>query len=180
MNRAMTFHANNWESGKPTDENIFMPEGFFWYTIKALATACLVLREGAIGGTPVDGCRPIPHLDLQLPNVLLDVYTSLIREAKGKSKVGSSKSARLNRADADNWRAEEPPVVPILADFGISFSSPNRDDCPITDSPDDYVIHETDTRYPPVSSFLFPRHRSLRELITLRKYTNKIHRTFSS
>ena len=45
--------------------------------------------------------------------------------------------------------------MPVLADFGISFFSPDRGDCPITDNPDDYVIHDTDTRYPPVSSFLF-------------------------
>ncbi|KAI4635872.1 hypothetical protein J4E83_000826 [Alternaria metachromatica] len=136
--------------GKPTDEDIFVPEGFVWYTIKALATACLVLREGTIDDTPVDGWRPITHLDLQLPNILLNVYTPRIPEAKGKSKAGSSKSARLNRADADDWRAREPPVMPVLADFGISFFSPDRGDCPITDNPDDYVIHETDTRYPPI------------------------------
>ncbi|KAI4961539.1 hypothetical protein J4E86_000567 [Alternaria arbusti] len=119
MNAAMTFHAKNWEDGKPIDEDIFAPEGFVWYTIKALATACLVLREGTIDGTTVNGWRPITHLDLQLPNVLLDVHTPPTQEAKGKSKAGSSKSARLNRADADNWRAKEPPVMPILADFAL-------------------------------------------------------------
>jgi len=180
MNGAMTFHAKNWEDGKPTDEDIFVPKGFIWYTIKALATACLVLREGTVDGTTVDGWRPITHLDLQLPNVLLDVHTPPTQEAKGKSKAGSSKSARLNRADADDWRAKEPPVMPILADFGISFFSSNRDDCPITDNPDDYIIHETDTRYPPVNTFLYPKHHSLRQLIALRKCTSKRNRTISS
>ncbi|KAI4682520.1 hypothetical protein J4E81_009594 [Alternaria sp. BMP 2799] len=149
MNAAMTFHAKNWKDGKPTDEDIFVPEGFVWYTIKALATACLVLREGTTDDTQVDGWRPITHLDLQLPNILLNVYTPQVPEAKGKAKAGPSKSAGINRADADDWRVREPPVMPVLADFGISFFSPDRGDCPITDNPDDYVIHDTDTRYPP-------------------------------
>ncbi|KAH6882458.1 hypothetical protein BKA58DRAFT_447083 [Alternaria rosae] len=149
INRAMTFCVRNWEKENPLTRTFFIPEGLVWYTIKALGTACLVLREGTIDDTLVDGWRPITHLDLQLPNVLLDVYTPRIPEVKEKSKAGSSKSARLNRADTDDWRAEMPPVMPILADFGISFFSPNHDDCPITDNPNDYVIHETDTRYPP-------------------------------
>jgi hypothetical protein len=114
LNGAMKRCADNWKVRRPADESVFLPEGFVWYVIKALATACLVLQDGTTSDVPVDGWRPITHLDLHLPNVLLDVSAG--------AKVGDTD-------DADTDRAKVPPVVPILADFGISFFSPQSDDC---------------------------------------------------
>jgi serine/threonine protein kinase len=176
INRAMGLCASNWRKKERANESIVLPEGFVWYTIKALATACLVLHEGTTAEEPVDGWRPITHLDLHLPNVLLDVSNHPVWGDKGKSAQGSSKSAEPSRADAtaagtNSQEAKDPPVVPILADFGISFFSPENE-CLLADNPDDYVLYETDTRYAPVSCFLL-LNRSTRQLIAPRKCNPK-------
>ncbi|KAG9193994.1 hypothetical protein G6011_04029 [Alternaria panax] len=142
LNCAMKQCADNWKDGKDgANEDMIIPEGFVWYTIKALAEACLLLQNGTTSEIPVDGWRPITHLDLRLPNVLLNLNNPLAYEGMRKTAAGSS-----NSADADS--AEEHPVVPVLADFGISFFSPKSDGCPISDNPDQYIT-SVDTRYPP-------------------------------
>jgi hypothetical protein len=142
LNRAMKRCAENWKIRRPADESVFLPEGFVWYDIKALATACLVLQDGTTSDVSVNGWGPITHLDLHLPNVLLDVGAG--------PKVEDADSANTDRAKV-------PPVVPTLADFSISFFSPLSDDCPNLENPDDYVIDGVDTRYPPVSIFVRTR-----------------------
>jgi hypothetical protein len=169
LNAAMGFHVLNWSKEKNhVNEEKFIPEGFVWYTIRALATACLVLQNGTTSDIPINDWRSITHLDLRLPNVLLDVYTPPTRDDQEISEAESSNNAR------DAARAKE-PVMPILADFGVSFFSPKSDGCPISDNPDDYVT-AVDTRYPPVS-VLARGCCPVRWLTTPRKCTNKPSRT---
>jgi hypothetical protein len=63
------FHAMSDHDQERTAE--FLPEAFIWYMMKALATACLVLRHGTIADEPVEEWRPITHLDITPGNVLL-------------------------------------------------------------------------------------------------------------
>lgn len=63
-------------TGSQTNTREKIPTRFYlgpyiWYVIKALAGACLVLRNGTIDGEAVTGWRSITHLDLQLTNVFL-------------------------------------------------------------------------------------------------------------
>jgi len=44
-----------------------------------------------------------------------------------------------------------PPIFPILTDFGISFFSPENNDCPLSDNPEDYIFDSVVPTYPPVS-----------------------------
>ena len=48
-----------------------LPEGFIWGVIKAITSACLVLQTGRIQGEHVENWKPITHLDIQAPNILL-------------------------------------------------------------------------------------------------------------
>ncbi|EUC43470.1 hypothetical protein COCMIDRAFT_28065 [Bipolaris oryzae ATCC 44560] len=129
LRRAMKNYAQNWtrnEDDFDFNQEEYLSEGFIWYTIRALATACLLLHRGTLSDDALHGWKPITHLDLQLPNVLLDI------------------SNPKERADTSS----EPPYVPILADFGISFlSSPEGHGCTPSDLPEDF-IPTFDTRYP--------------------------------
>jgi hypothetical protein len=74
-----------------------LPVQFIWYMVKALATACLVFENGTIDETPVEGWKPIRHLDLVLGNVFLglkrqnwdsvkDVEVDVAGKGKGTGK----------------------------------------------------------------------------------------------
>jgi serine/threonine protein kinase len=40
-------------------------------------------------------------------------------------------------------------MISVLTDFGMSFFSPENNGCPLPDNPEDYVLNEVCTRYPP-------------------------------
>jgi hypothetical protein len=134
LRKAMETHSANWRTGSNYTDN-WLPETFVWYVIKSLATACLVLQNGTMTDERLEGWRPITHLDIQLPNVLLDVADPA---SEGE--------------DEDENGHPIPPVVPILADFGLSFYSPDSGGCPLSDNPDDYLHTPTHPTYPPVSN----------------------------
>jgi hypothetical protein len=133
LRKAMATHSANWEDGSNYTGN-WLPEAFVWYVMKSLATACLVLQNGTTTDERVEGWRPITHLDIQLPNVLLDI-TDPVNEGEDEDESGQA----------------TPLVVPILADFGISFYSPDNGGCPLSDNPEDYLWAPTRPTYPPVS-----------------------------
>lgn len=133
LRRAMKNYAENWtkeEEDSEFNREEDLSEGFIWYTIKSLATACLLLHRGTLSDNELFGWKPITHLDLQLPNVLLDI---------SNPKEG-------------NYTGSEPSYVPILADFGISFLSPGGHGSTLSDPPEDFTPN-FDTRYPPVSFY---------------------------
>lgn len=149
-------YIRNWYKKYPS-QNQFIPEGFIWYMLKALATACLVLQKGTVSGGEVEGWRSITHLDLQTTNVLLDT-TALLKEEPLDEPLGifhEADTQELGGSDKavdgsnTNW-GKEPPFVPILTDFGISFFSPESHGCPLSDNPEDFLISVCG-RYPPVS-----------------------------
>lgn len=127
----MKNYAENWtknEDDSEFNEEEYLSEGLIWYTIRPLATACSLLHKGSLSDGELYGWRPITHLDLQLPNVVLGISDSKDRENEGS----------------------EPPYVPIIADFGISFLSSEGHGCTLSGPPEDF-IPTFDTRYPPVS-----------------------------
>jgi hypothetical protein len=64
----------NWaEQEDVRNPEMILPQGYIWYVIKALASACLVLQNGTTADEPVADWKPITHLDLHLGNVLLDI-----------------------------------------------------------------------------------------------------------
>lgn len=131
MRSAMKNYAENWtknEDDSEFNEEEYLSEGLIWYTIRPLATACSLLHKGSLSDGELYGWRPITHLDLQLPNVVLGISDSKDRENEGS----------------------EPPYVPIIADFGISFLSSEGHGCTLSGPPEDF-IPTFDTRYPPVS-----------------------------
>ncbi|KAL6166479.1 hypothetical protein ACJQWK_07831 [Exserohilum turcicum] len=147
-------YIRNWYKKYPS-QNQFIPEGFIWYMLKALATACLVLQKGTVSGGEVEGWRSITHLDLQTTNVLLDT-TALLKEEPLDEPLGifhEADTQELGGSDKavdgsnTNW-GKEPPFVPILTDFGISFFSPESHGCPLSDNPEDFLISVCG-RYPP-------------------------------
>jgi hypothetical protein len=69
---AMLGHEANWASEEDRNTDSFLPQGYIWYIIKALASACLVLRTGTTDEESVQGWKAITHMDWQLTNVLLD------------------------------------------------------------------------------------------------------------
>ncbi|KAJ4376030.1 hypothetical protein N0V83_001310 [Neocucurbitaria cava] len=134
---AMDDHDHNWSLDNPDDEDeelSALPSTFIWHVIKSLAISCLVLQHGTTADKPVDGWRPITHLDLQLPNVLL--------------AMNDDRSDKVNEK-TDVPAPDEPAVLPILSDFGVSFFSPDEQGCPLSDNPQDYLLDYIDTRYPP-------------------------------
>ena len=59
------FHSRNIYS------DVIIPEGFIWCVLKALASACLVLRTGTTASNGIPGWKPITHLDIQAANTFL-------------------------------------------------------------------------------------------------------------
>ncbi|KAJ8105784.1 hypothetical protein OPT61_g9972 [Boeremia exigua] len=94
---AMDPYDRKWSRIKPhrigTQDCI--PEAFIWYTIKALATSFLALETGTLGTGTVKGWKAIVHLDVQTPNILLDVQSKKRKapadEATDPAEAGPSK-----------------------------------------------------------------------------------------
>ncbi|KAF2818653.1 kinase-like protein [Ophiobolus disseminans] len=150
LDDAISYHDENW--GRPKariNETRYLPEAYIWYVIKALVEACLVLRKGTTNAQPIEGWKPITHLDLQLPNVLLGWQ----EEADVQNKSASAKGKERAVAP-DDTNPFLSPVYPVLTDFGVSFFSPdnnnnNNNGYPLSDNPDDYILGRPESRYPP-------------------------------
>jgi hypothetical protein len=67
-----------------------LPEAYIWYVIRALAGACTVLQTGTIDGEPVEGWKPITHLDLELSNVLLSMADRDVDPESGATERGKA------------------------------------------------------------------------------------------
>jgi len=98
---AMADLEQNWalsaEEGRNSSE--YLPEEYVWYVIRALAEACMVLRNGTTDDQAIEGWRPITHLDFQLTNVLLDLKKRNAPEAgatrKGKERASAPPGPRI-------------------------------------------------------------------------------------
>lgn len=175
---AMMPYHERWDgiemSRVPTER--FLPEAFIWHTIKALATACLLLETGTLGDTPVDDWKPIFHLDFQTPNILLDVQSKKrkapaeeepeaippsagpIKRLKGREAAAKVVIDARSSSTTANTSQDLKIIVPKLADFGLSFYDLDFSECPAMDeNPRDYTLTSTDNRYAPVRThFLIP------------------------
>ncbi|KAH7092330.1 kinase-like domain-containing protein [Paraphoma chrysanthemicola] len=127
-------YHRNWAEPRRAnfDENKVLPEEYIWYTLRALAQACLVLHMGTTDVEAIEGWKPITHLDLMLSNILLH--------------VDQTKAADSDHTDG-SWTI--PPIIPILMDFGLSFFSPDTGITTNLDNPEDYIFNKIATRYPP-------------------------------
>ncbi|KAH7092331.1 hypothetical protein FB567DRAFT_614222 [Paraphoma chrysanthemicola] len=125
------YHAMDDHDKECTAE--FLPEAFIWYVMNALATSCLVLHKGTVADEPLEGWKPITHLDVTPTNVLLS-FKKRKRENALVDGVG-------------DW--ETLPILPVLADFGVAFYSLGDGPCPISDNTEDYLIRREVTRYAP-------------------------------
>jgi serine/threonine protein kinase len=142
----MKRYAGNWagdEDDYEPNEEDYISEGFIWYVMKSLANACLLLQRGTLSDNAVNAWKPITHLDLQPANVLLDTTAPMNNAAYGGYFGASAHGAHTNDSN-------EPPYVPILADFGISFFTPGDLGSAPSDNPEKFLT-AFDTRYPPVS-----------------------------
>jgi hypothetical protein len=95
-----------------------------WYIIRSLATACLLLQTGTTEDDPIEGWKPITHLDLQLPNVLLDVSQPPLEE---KFPTGLSAGVENSGQDATTPEADgvdQYPVVTISPTSVYPFTVP--------------------------------------------------------
>jgi hypothetical protein len=150
-----------------------LPEAFIWYMVKALATACLVLQTGTTADEPVKAWKPITHLDLVLGNVFLglkkrkrDGESETTGKAKGvarprgmRSKTASDKDEEEEDRSNTDWQVryenlkrlsaanniEDLPLLPVLADFGLSFYSLGEGNCSLSDNPEDYLWYSEQT-----------------------------------
>ena len=91
----------------------FLPEGYLWYVIKALASACLVLQRGVVEGDTVEDWRPITHLDLQTNNIFLHFKQ---QDEEGTALVAPVEEARSSKrkrvetiTSTDNQQKEDMP-----------------------------------------------------------------------
>ncbi|KAH7068388.1 hypothetical protein BKA63DRAFT_581862 [Paraphoma chrysanthemicola] len=145
------YHAMSDYDKKCTAE--FLPEVFIWYVMKALAMACLVLHKGTVADEPLEGWKPMTHLDVTPTNVLLSLKRRK-REAALDDDVQTpvsdgpfTKKTKHGTWTSRDW--ETLPILPVLADFGVAFYSFGDGSCPISDNPEDYLIQREATRYAP-------------------------------
>ena len=76
----------------------YIPESFVWYILKALATALLLLQNGTLGDEPIADWKPIMHLDMHNPNILLDVQTKKRKRPTDDASDSASDSASADPA----------------------------------------------------------------------------------
>lgn len=117
MNGAMwsSYHGI-WEDIDPDNAATAecLPEAFIWYTIKALATACLLLQNGTTGDDVVKGWRPIMHLDFQYPNILLD-----IQDKKRKAPADADADAAQPGPSKRPKRGDKAPGGDYVPDYTV-------------------------------------------------------------
>ncbi|KAF9692816.1 hypothetical protein EKO04_009107 [Ascochyta lentis] len=181
---AMTKSFHDKSSGvQPKDASTqeFIPEAFIWHTIKALASACLIMQHGTASDEPAEDWRPIVHLDLQLPNILLNIQNKKRKrsadETDNSSVAGPSKRLKsIEQAAAEGTRTgtgghdtsqtspedaqiEDKEIVPMLTDFGLSTFDLDFDHCPgLNENPLDHILPHShyNTRYSPEHQYQNP------------------------
>jgi hypothetical protein len=133
------------------------------------------LQTGTTEDDPIEGWKPITHLDLQLPNVLLDVSQPPLTGERPTGPLAGAEDSHQDATTPEPDGVDQYPVVPILTDFGLSFYSPDSGGCPLSDNPEDYILLTVDPRYPPVSVQAEPQLRLLTNAGTTTKRVTLRH-----
>lgn len=142
-----------------------LPEAFIWYTIKALATACLALENSTLGNDPVGDWKPIMHLDFQTPNILLDVQSKKRKHADDSTADPPNTSepsepgprAKKPTTGRVYAKALHSTLTPKLADFGLATFDLDFSHCPaLDDNPSAHILpaNAHNTRYAPEHHYL--------------------------
>jgi serine/threonine protein kinase len=78
-----------------------LSEDFLWYMLASLVSACLIFHRGTTGDEPLEGWRPITHLDLKPMNIFLglrkrkrDEEEEMEYQGKGQMGPASKKSKK--------------------------------------------------------------------------------------
>jgi hypothetical protein len=93
-----------------------LPEALIWYILRALSSACLILQYSTVAEEPIQGWKPITHLDIFLPNIFLGLDKRKVRETdkenneddhtpalpRKKQKMLPSKAKKLPITQSDN------------------------------------------------------------------------------
>jgi hypothetical protein len=83
---------------RQTDQDL--PEEFIWYMAKALTSACIILQRGTMSDEALESWKPITHLDLKMPNILLAFKKRKREDGEDEELRGK----RLNTAsDTEIW-----------------------------------------------------------------------------